>query len=87
MSKKLSGGATVVVLIAVIVGILYYGYKNFLAEPAPISPEETRKMMGGGGGGGGGPMAQTQQVPTDAGKKESGEKSDGKGDAKEAQPK
>ncbi len=84
MSKKLSGGATVVVLIAVIVGILVYGYKTLLAEPAPISPEETRKMMGGGGGGG--TMAPAA-IPSEAGKEDGAGKSGDKGAPKEAQPK
>jgi len=94
MKQKLNGGITVFILIAALGAIIYYGYKNFLADPPTISPEETRRMMGGGGGGGMAP-APTATVPGseagakgdaagkgDAGSKDDAKADDGKGSAK-----
>lgn len=46
MNQKLNGGVTVVILIVFIGALLYFGYKQFLQGPPPVSPEETAKMMG-----------------------------------------
>jgi flagellin-like protein len=44
MSKSISGPVGVIIIVAVVLAAVVFGYK-FIAGPSKVNPEDTRRMM------------------------------------------